>query len=225
MIYKTIENKSLVFDVGANIGARTQMFLDLGVEKVIAIEPQKACLDVLYQKFGSDKRVEIIPFALSDSEKNVTIQIANENTISSMSQEFIDTTSKRRFSGYKWESLESISTTTLDRLIALFGTPDFVKIDVEGYEHTVLQGLTKPLPMISIEYTPELHHLSIKCMEHLDNITEGYEYNYSHGESLEYALPSFVTRQEVDSYLRENVIGKTDFNGNLLFGDIYIKRK
>ena len=38
-----IKKKDLCFDVGTNIGSRTELFLELGA-KIICIEPQKACL-------------------------------------------------------------------------------------------------------------------------------------------------------------------------------------
>src|SRR5262245_12044409 len=42
---------NLCYDVGANVGDRTDIFRKLGA-RVIAIEPQTACLEVLRQRFG-----------------------------------------------------------------------------------------------------------------------------------------------------------------------------
>ena len=43
--------------------------------------------------------------------------------------------------------------TTLDALIAEHGLPDFIKIDTEGHEAAVLQGLSAPVPALSFEIT------------------------------------------------------------------------
>ena len=45
----------------------------------------------------------------------------------------------------RWDS-SIVPATTLDELIAAYGIPAFVKIDVEGMEHEVLAGLSQPVP-------------------------------------------------------------------------------
>ena len=90
-IYNEIieSGNSLCFDVGANIGSRTEVFINLGFQKVIAIEPQLDCLSILRNKFGNSENVVIIEGAMSDSAGRDTIRISNANTISSMSEDFI----------------------------------------------------------------------------------------------------------------------------------------
>jgi FkbM family methyltransferase len=44
--------------------------------------------------------------------------------------------------------------TTLDELIGKHGVPVFIKIDVEGFEEAVLQGLSQPVRALSFEFTP-----------------------------------------------------------------------
>ena len=47
-----IDQNDLVFDVGANEGNRVQPFLAC-YARVIAVEPQPSCIDILYKKFGA----------------------------------------------------------------------------------------------------------------------------------------------------------------------------
>lgn len=71
----------------------------------------------------------------------------DEHTISTMSD-------KCRNEG-RLPKIEQVSTTTLNTLISLYGRPAFCKIDVERFEKSVLNGLTRPIPLISFEVTRE----------------------------------------------------------------------
>ena len=44
--------------------------------------------------------------------------------------------------GQVWDQAIEVPCTTLDALIAEYGAPAFAKIDVEGFEDTVLAGLS-----------------------------------------------------------------------------------
>ncbi|MEZ4639278.1 MAG: FkbM family methyltransferase [Caldilineaceae bacterium] len=45
------------------------------------------------------------------------------------------------FAHVTWDEAIDVPVITLDSLIAQHGVPVFCKIDVEGFEHAVLQGL------------------------------------------------------------------------------------
>jgi FkbM family methyltransferase len=51
-----------------------------------------------------------------------------------------------RFSEFEWNDELEVPMRTLDELIREYGVPDFCKIDVEGYEFGVIQGLSRPNP-------------------------------------------------------------------------------
>src|SRR6188508_2094082 len=85
--YKTwIQPGALVFDIGANIGNRIDVFLELGA-KVVAVEPQQSCVQILREKF--ENKISIENIGLSHSEGTLEFHIADESTISSFSKEFI----------------------------------------------------------------------------------------------------------------------------------------
>merc|ERR1719476_59374 len=46
-----------------------------------------------------------------------------------------------------------VESRTLDGLIAQYGKPAYIKIDVEGAEEAAIKGLSTAIPMISWEFT------------------------------------------------------------------------
>ena len=210
-----IRKGDLCFDVGANIGERTKIFLALGAQ-VVVIEPQERCMNVLKKRFKNSSNIFYVQHALGENEDELDLMISSSSTISSMSSEWIKKVkSSGRFSDYSWDKSVKVKVTTLDNLIELYGKPSFCKIDVEGFEYPVLKGLSKPIPSLSFEFTPEYGESSIDCINYLDNL--GYEYfNYSIGESMEMELPEWVSSTVIIEIF-QNLSDKT------IFGDIYAK--
>lgn len=65
---------------------------------------------------------------------------------------------------------QTVSVTTLDQLIADFGKPDYIKIDVEGFENEVLLGLSQPVPLVSVEFHAKEISLASACIETLSKL-------------------------------------------------------
>jgi len=210
-----VQPGGLVFDVGANLGKRTKVFLRLQAQ-VVAVEPQPACVRVLQLAFG--RRAVIIPQALAATEGEGEIRIDDSSTISSMSEDWIlAVKASGRFATHRWGRTERIRTTTLDRLIEMYGEPSFVKIDVEGYEYEVLRGLSRPIQCLSIENTPEQVKMTEKCLEHLAKLGK-IELNYSFGETMQWVFPKWMSIEEMTRFLEH--VGQSQEEGQ---GDVYVR--
>ncbi|AKD58802.1 hypothetical protein SD10_26230 [Spirosoma radiotolerans] len=204
----------LCFDVGANIGNRTAIFLALNA-RVVAVEPQPACVERLTRRFKD--RITVIAKGLGAQEGELPIHIGSNSTLSSFSEEWIDTV-QDRFAGYKWTETLTVPVTTLDQLIAAYGVPSFCKIDVEGFELQVLQGLTQPIPMLSLEYAvPEAKNNLVAAIDLLSSLATDVRFNYSPGESMRMAMPSFIPLPEFKEHINSQTFEQT------LFGDVYVK--
>jgi len=203
----------LCFDVGANIGNRTEIFSKLGV-KTISIEPQQVCLKHLHKRFDDDINVTILHTAVGEYEGYAELLVCEDaSTISTLSNKWV---ANGRFSNeFQWNSKQSVPVTTLDNLIKDHGTPQFCKIDVEGFELSVLRGMTQPIQVISFEFNRELLDETIECIEYLEHL--GYkDFNYSIGESMELNSSGWLASRKIINAINS-------INDELLWGDIYAR--
>jgi len=208
----------LCFDVGANIGNRTKIFLALG-SRVVAVEPQQFCIQLLQSRFSRESRFTLVPAALGEQVGSADMRVSSAHTVSSMNTHWIDRVrSSGRFADIQWNKRIEVPLTTLDRLIEDMGTPDFIKIDVEGYEAFVLRGLSRPVAAVSIEYTAEFTDSSVTCIHHLASLGS-YELNLSKGESLAFVFDRWIAPDDMIAYLRS--LDLSLYN----WGDIYFRLK
>ncbi len=207
----------LCFDVGANIGNRVGPLLSLGA-RVVAIEPQEYCYEILREKYGT--RIELVTEGLGERDDVKDFYISNAHTISSFSEEFVDNVKNGRFKEYTWNEPIQVKITTIDSLIKKYGHPDFIKIDVEGYELEVLKGLTSPVQMISFEYmVPEQTAKITACIEQIEKSGSPIECNYSIAETMEFALDTWLPANQMKEYVYNKQFIDTEF------GDVYCRIK
>lgn len=198
----------LVFDIGANVGRRVKIFLKLNC-RVIAAEPQKTCATALRHIFG--QRITIEQCAISAKPGTVMLHPSDIHTLASTSNSWISSVQNSgRFDGARWLKQKRVQAKTLDQLIAKYGIPEFIKIDVEGGEIDVLRGLSHPVRALSFELTPEMCSNSIECIKRLDGTTK-YKYNFSIGDSGSLVFNQWKSPSEISTFL----------SANNQWGDIY----
>jgi hypothetical protein len=143
--------------------------------------------------------------------------VSDCHVLSTFSQSFIDEMTKSgRFPGVKWDKTLTVEMTTLDDLLAQYGQPDFIKVDVEGFELEVIRGLSRPIALISLEWAPELTEALIHCVAHLSRLGP-ISCNLSWGESMRLARRQWMSEEALVSLL--NQFREETY----LFADLYIR--
>jgi len=176
----------LIFDVGANQGSKSTVFLNLGA-RVVAVEPDEANQAILKEMFLNfrlaKKQLVIVGQALSDRSAKETMWIDEPGSAkNTLSRKWVDALrgDEQRFGhSLKFGQRKEIETTTLDHLFSVFGVPFFIKIDVEGFELNVLKGLSRPVPYLSFEVNlPEFQPEGLECVKLLGRLAQQGRFNY-----------------------------------------------
>ncbi len=209
-----IPRGSLVFDVGANRGNRTEVFLALGA-LVVAVEPVPALAEALDDWFDDNRRFTLVQKAVGAAEGQATMFVADLDIISTMAPEWVEACKRQPHLSHAQWTPRTVEVTTLDRLIAQYGVPSFAKIDVEGFEVEVLKGLSRPIPALSFEYTPFRPEPALECLRLLRRLGEA-RFNTSSGESLALAHEHWLDYDGIERFCREQVPREPEF------GDVYV---
>lgn len=139
-------------DIGANIGNHARYFADK-FNKVIAFEPNPLITEIL--KFNSRpyENIDIFQFALGDFEGTATI-FGDRINIGGMSISPERTALNQEFADQDMVG-NTIRVRKLDSMQENLGNLQFIKIDVEGFEHSVIKGAAQTIlrlkPVIAFE--------------------------------------------------------------------------
>ncbi|MGE0704465.1 MAG: FkbM family methyltransferase [Vicinamibacterales bacterium] len=187
----------VVFDIGAHAGNRSRALAALGC-RVVAVEPQPDFVRLLQTLFGRSPHVEIVEAAVGAAPGRALLSVSHRHpTVTTMETAWRETRrGEPGFSQVRWDRQVDVSVTTLDALIERYGTPVFVKLDVEGAEPSVLAGLTSPIKTLSFEYLPSALDFAAQCVSRIGQLGT-YRYNWSIGESYRLASDRWLTPAEL----------------------------
>ena len=193
----------LAFDIGSHVGDRVAAFRRLGA-RVVALEPQPLCALAIRAIHGGDTDVTLVQSACGASEGILKLHVNSANpTVTTASVDFVKAADGAGgWEGQVWDQVIDVPVTTLDALIQAHGRPDFVKIDVEGFEDSVLAGLSSRLPALSFEFTTIQRDVADRCLDRL--VALGYSrFNVALGESQVLAFPDEISAAAMRAHLAE----------------------
>jgi len=154
VILEIIRSSRCFIDIGANCGIYTVLGCTVNpTVHVVAVEPvPKVCAALRRNVFenGYGSRVTILNVALGDSTGVVPFHEAEDATMGSLAPD--------GYLGQRGRVIEVVCKTLNSVIEELKVEPDFLKIDVEGFEGAVLHGadtvLSKFRPRIVLEANP-----------------------------------------------------------------------
>lgn len=186
---------TICFDVGANRGDYSAVFLTLGA-RVIAVEPEARLARQMEARFAG-RPIHIVRAAVSRDRGPIDFFPGLPSDVSTVSSAFMNA-----YGGAPvgWEAPVRVPAITLDEMVSEWGTPSFCKIDVEGWESQVLAGLSAPIPALSFESNVLLRDDTNAGLDELSRIGS-YVFNFSPYESFRLALPVWVDGRALGRWL------------------------
>lgn len=208
-----IREGDLCFDIGANIGEKSALFLSLGA-RVVAVEPQTRCmpaLDALKRKYKD--RFTIVKAAVADEPGHAEIHLGNVSEVSTLSKEFM----KQFGMGGQltWNEKENVEVITIGELISDHGVPDVCKIDTEGFEEKVFAGLKQRINTIEFEFTPPFILQTKACIGKCALLGEA-TFNYNIYEQPVLQQKKWMDGQEMLKQLDR-------ISPNIIHGNIFVR--
>ncbi len=210
-----VRRGDLVFDVGANEGRWTAIYQELG-GRVIAIEPNGELARRVELRYHP---LAVLDCALGAEKGEALLHLGKHSGHSTLSDEWMDAIRRLDRTADWWEGTVKVKVDTLENIVSRFGRPDVLKIDVEGAEAQVLEGLATPIPFIYFEFLcAHLGPASAAC-----SILEefgSYECNYSISQDQCWELSEWVgpstLLELLDEYSARNPTS---------YGDIFARQR
>jgi len=216
---RVVQPGALVFDIGANVGVLSAVFSSIGA-RVVALEPNADCVRHIQLSYA-DKQIEVIQAAVGANNGLAILNVSDERDVrSSVSDDWMKNMEgqDKSYRGI-WSRQNVVPMLTLDTLIDHYGMPQFIKIDVEGFEERVLSGLSAQPPLMSFEFTAAYLAPAMRCLD-MEVLREGSTFNFAYnvdwGYPARFESATWLERKELRRALLE-------ISGTEQQGDVFAK--
>lgn len=212
-----IKDGDVVYDVGANKGLYTSIFLERGA-KVLAVEPNLSLAYKLHRKFKSKNNLlGVLPLAVAETSVIQKLYQCGNSLLSTISSEWIDTiNASSRFNNIKFDRYEFIGSCTLKGIISGTGfQPTYIKIDTEGIDIDLLSTIADlNIPIISFEFSSE----SIGKLEKIIlSYYQNRKFNITIGNDFSFYYDLNIDAKDFLCFLKNRI---TD--DKLFWGDVFV---
>ncbi len=155
-LFKKIKKNMIIYDIGGHVGMYTLPFAKIvgNNGKVYVFEPENNGLNSINQNLAINEitNVKSFPFAISDKTSKSNFYVRPDKDTHSLFENSPAPSKTGK------QNILNIQTYTIDDLIKKgFAIPDFIKIDTEGAELKILDGIKlnyEKLKYIFIEIHP-----------------------------------------------------------------------
>lgn len=201
LFLKIIKEDSLVFDIGGHLGYFTCIAGKLasnGSVNVFEVDPK--CIELINKNININKLTNISVNNIAVSDKNEMIRIP----------QYDSPNSGLAINFNLKESYLEVESVRLDDFVSKTKIkPDFIKIDVEGAELLVLEGMKNLLKQDNLILLLEIH---------VDKLKNHFNSNYQ--DCIDILLKNGFILENIDHRLTEssfeNVDRNTILNGNTM---------
>lgn len=205
------EPGDLVFDVGANRGDMSDALLRGGA-RGIAFEPQSEMVEFVEARCGRNPNLTVLTCGVGAESGTATLFVNDGHTgASSMLDDW---------GGEACAVSRTVPIVTLREMVERYGRPRYVKIDVEGFEVPVLDGLREAVPYLSFEQSRDREGgvaAALDCMERLRELGE-LEFNVTPAERNQFVYDDWLPGEGfADVYPSQ--LGGFDHR----YGDIFVR--
>ncbi len=150
------EKQSIFWDIGANIGLYSiYASICVGNLETVSFEPSTNNTRILTKNISKnnlENLIKVYPCALNNL-KNTFLNMNESSIVEGSAHNSFGESIDQYGKEFNPENIYKIFGTTIDQLIEddVLKAPNYIKIDVDGFEHNILEGAKKCLSNISIK--------------------------------------------------------------------------
>jgi len=187
----------MYFDIGANIG-RWSIANIKTTDKIIAVEASPKIYSSLTEN-TRDKEITCLNYAVcANDEKDIPFYESVVGVLSTTNKDWL-ASEKSRFYNTGYTEI-TCKTTTIDKLIGLYGLPELIKVDVEGGEYDCIKSLSQKVNNLCFEWASEVNDITFQCLDHLLRI--GFTgFHIQHEDDYTYRPSCYTSADDVKNQL------------------------